>query len=202
MKASDNEYPSLLFDEQGSNPATPPTGFWRAYFKSTGLFVIDDAGVVTGPFGTGGGGTPVLVGAQVYDSAGTALTASTFTTLPFDTETFDTDAFHTGSGSKLIIPSGKDGYYLIVGHVQYGASATADRIIGIRKNGATTTPPDLSYVRNPNAQNASNPTRMETSAIAHLVATDWVELIAYTGASGTSTAAGAINYFSAVLLGT
>ncbi len=55
-KASDNEFPSVLFDEQGSDPSTPASGFWRAYFKSTGLFVIDDAAVVTGPMGTGGGG--------------------------------------------------------------------------------------------------------------------------------------------------
>ena len=56
-KASDNEFPSVLFDEQAGDPSTPASGFWRAYFKSTGLFVIDDAGSVTGPFGTGGGPT-------------------------------------------------------------------------------------------------------------------------------------------------
>jgi hypothetical protein len=56
MKASDNEFPSVLLDEQASAPTTPATGFWRVYAKSTGLFIVDDAGVETGPFGTGGGG--------------------------------------------------------------------------------------------------------------------------------------------------
>lgn len=59
-KASDNEFPSVLFAEQGSDPATPGTGLWRAFFKSGGMYVIDDAGTVTGPFtaSTAGGSIP------------------------------------------------------------------------------------------------------------------------------------------------
>jgi hypothetical protein len=56
VKASDNEFPSVLLDEQASAPTTPASGFWRLYAKSTGLFIVDDAGGETGPFGTGGGG--------------------------------------------------------------------------------------------------------------------------------------------------
>lgn len=55
-KASDNAFPSVLFTEQASAPTTPSTGNWRAYFKSDGLYVVDDAGTETGPFGAGGGG--------------------------------------------------------------------------------------------------------------------------------------------------
>lgn len=55
-KASDNEFPSVLFDEQPSDVSTPASGFWRAFFKSDGMYVIDDAGTVTGPFGAGGTG--------------------------------------------------------------------------------------------------------------------------------------------------
>lgn len=54
-KASDNEFPSVLFGELGAAPTTPATGKWRVYTKSTGLFIVDDAGAETGPFGTGGG---------------------------------------------------------------------------------------------------------------------------------------------------
>lgn len=55
-KASDNEFPSVLLDEQASAPTTPATGFWRVYAKSDGLYIVDDAGAETGPLGTGGGG--------------------------------------------------------------------------------------------------------------------------------------------------
>lgn len=34
---------------EGSAPATPGSGKWKVYFKSTGLFVIDDAGTEYGP---------------------------------------------------------------------------------------------------------------------------------------------------------
>lgn len=54
-KASDNEFPSVLFAEQAAAPTTPAVGFWRAYFKSDGMYVVDDAGAETGPFGSGGG---------------------------------------------------------------------------------------------------------------------------------------------------
>ena len=39
-----------------SDPATPPSGHFYLYFKSTGLFIKNDAGTVTGPLGAGGGG--------------------------------------------------------------------------------------------------------------------------------------------------
>lgn len=55
-KASDNPYPSALFEEQASAPTTPSSGFWRAYFKSDGLYIVDDAGSETGPLSTGGPG--------------------------------------------------------------------------------------------------------------------------------------------------
>lgn len=50
-----NESPSLLFEEQGSDPATPAAGFWRAFFKAGGIYIIDDAGVVTGPLAPASG---------------------------------------------------------------------------------------------------------------------------------------------------
>ena len=43
--------------EQASDPSAPETGYWILYFKSGGVYVIDDAGVVTGPLGTGGAGS-------------------------------------------------------------------------------------------------------------------------------------------------
>lgn len=55
-RASDNEYPSVLLDEQASAPTTPATGFWRVYAKSDGLYIVDDAGTETGPLSANGGG--------------------------------------------------------------------------------------------------------------------------------------------------
>lgn len=48
---------AVRFDELGSNPSTPATGKWKIFAKSTGIYIIDDGGTVTGPLGTGGAGT-------------------------------------------------------------------------------------------------------------------------------------------------
>lgn len=59
---TDDDHPQYLlksglreWDEQGSDPATPASGKWKLYFKSDGLYLIDDAGIVLGPLGTGSG---------------------------------------------------------------------------------------------------------------------------------------------------
>jgi hypothetical protein len=67
MKAEDNEFPSILLDDQGSAPATPASGFSRIFSKSDGLYIVDDAGGVTGPMAASGAGawssfTPALTG--------------------------------------------------------------------------------------------------------------------------------------------
>lgn len=47
------------WDEQAGDPPAPSDGKWKLYFKAGGLYLIDDAGVVIGPLGTGGGGGAV-----------------------------------------------------------------------------------------------------------------------------------------------
>lgn len=42
--------------QEGSAPSTPASTKWRAYFKSDGLYVVDDAGTETGPLAVAGGG--------------------------------------------------------------------------------------------------------------------------------------------------
>jgi hypothetical protein len=63
---------------EGSAPSTPASTKWRVYFKTDGLYYIDDAGTEVGPLAAaaGGGGNPV-----VYDierrSAGDITVSST-----------------------------------------------------------------------------------------------------------------------------
>lgn len=50
MKASENPYPSVLFDEQASDIATPAADRWVLYTKSGGVYARNSAGTVVGPF--------------------------------------------------------------------------------------------------------------------------------------------------------
>lgn len=87
MKAEDNLFPSVLFAEQVSAPATPAAGGWRTFFKSDGLYVIDDAGTETGPLAIAGGGGG---GGAGWPPPG------------FATGTYYSNPWATGSGTKTL----------------------------------------------------------------------------------------------------
>lgn len=135
MKAEDNEFPYVLFDEQGSDPSTPAAGFWRAYMKAGGLYVIDDGGTVVGPMGPTGAVT--FAGCRVGHSVAQNLNNGSVTQLDFDTEIYDTDGFHAGgTPSRLTIPSGLDGYYEVYASSGITASTNGSfRAIRILLNG-------------------------------------------------------------------
>lgn len=67
---------SLLFQE-GSAPSTPASTKWRAYFKTTGLFVMDDAGAEYGPLAAAGAATFTTEDGQVTTDV--SLSAATYT---------------------------------------------------------------------------------------------------------------------------
>lgn len=138
MKASDNPFPTALFTEQAAAPTTPAAGYWRAYFKSDGLYAIDDAGTETGPFGTGGAAT-AYKGVRVRQaSAGSHGTSGSWLAIGFDTEDWDTDSFHdtATNTSRVTIPAGLGGKYRVSFFVEFGGSATGVRGAQIRYNGA------------------------------------------------------------------
>jgi hypothetical protein len=79
----------------------------------------------------GGGGT--FSGARVYHNTTAALSAAV---VPFNSEDFDTDAYHdtATNNSRLTIPTGKDGYFIIRGYLFTGDAT--DRVMHLRKNGS------------------------------------------------------------------
>jgi len=69
---------SIPFVEQAENPSTPESGKWRIFFKSGGVYIVDDAGTVVGPLSTGSpadGWLPVS-GSWTYASASTIIVPS------------------------------------------------------------------------------------------------------------------------------
>jgi hypothetical protein len=47
----------LVMTEEGSTPATPASTKWKVYFKSTGLYILEDTGTEVGPLVKGASGT-------------------------------------------------------------------------------------------------------------------------------------------------
>ena len=66
-----------------------------------------------------------------------SISNATATAITFNSEVFDTDGFHDNStnNSRITIPSGKAGKYLLIAQVSFAANATGARIIKLYKNG-------------------------------------------------------------------
>lgn len=81
--------------------------------------------------------TPTFVGCSLYGSDNFVCVANTNKLIDWTTEHYDTDSFHTGSSSKIIIPAGKGGKYLVSAQLEFDDnSATGTRAIKLFKNGA------------------------------------------------------------------
>jgi hypothetical protein len=79
-----------------------------------------------------------FVGVKVYQTADQSMSNATFTAITFNSETFDTDGFHstTTNTSRLTVPAGKAGYYLVIAQLAYNGNATGQRQAEVTVNGA------------------------------------------------------------------
>jgi hypothetical protein len=98
------------------------------------LTVVDG---VPGWAAPAGGST--FVGCQLEKiTTAQSLTNNTDTAVTFNSEVFDTDGFHDNStnNSRITIPSGKAGKYLLTAQISFAANAAGVRVIKIFKNGS------------------------------------------------------------------
>jgi hypothetical protein len=85
--------------------------------------------------------SPTAVGVSLYNSTDQTINNSSTTLLSWNNETFDTDSFHDNAtnNSRITIPSGKAGKYLLNVILQWQGSAAGDRTVNIFKNGSQIT---------------------------------------------------------------
>ncbi len=126
-----------------------------------------------------------FIGARAITNATFDLTNATEAAVPFaGTDDFDTDGFHdpASNNTRMTIPAGMGGKYLIGGFIAYTANTTGDRWVKVRKGGAT----DLSYQRQSSVDDAASATIVNISAVADLAAGEYVELFAYQDSGGAT----------------
>lgn len=117
--------------------------------------------------------SPNFVGCSVYASAGQTITSNTWTAINFGFEDFDTNTFHDNStnNSRLTIPTGLGGKYLITYTQRWDPSGAGGRIANIYVNGTSYTT---------QAMNASSTYASNTkSVIFELAAGQYIQLYAY-----------------------
>jgi hypothetical protein len=114
---------------------------------------------------------PTFIGCTLYKSANQAIPNDTWDTITFDSELFDTDGFHSTSSntSRITIPSGKAGKYLIIGNWVWDAISTQyETYLGL--NGS------LSYMGPQTGASSGKPTSSAKSWILNLAVGDYLEL--------------------------
>ncbi len=120
--------------------------------------------------------TSAANGCRVSHDANQSISDNSLTALSFNTEQYDTNAFHdtATNNSRLTVPTGLGGRYLIVGTVEWAANADAnERFAGIRLNASSF----LTSSSQPAINSASVTTKQVVVAIYELAAGDYVELI-------------------------
>jgi hypothetical protein len=128
--------------------------------------------------------TPTFVGCFVYGTANQTVSNATVTTVPFGAENFDSDGFHNNAtnNSRITIPTGKGGKYLVVAQQAWAANLTGLRQLRILKNGTAI---QISQENN----NASNTVDLQNniSYILSLAAADYIEMAVYQNTGGNLT---------------
>ena len=129
--------------------------------------------------------TPTFSGASVYKSAILTIANNTGTAVTFGNEDFDTDGYHSTvtNTSRMTIPSGKDGKFLVIGRISYVGNNTGVRQARIYKNGNLMT---LTV-----ATPSSSGCNLETSGIFSAVAGDYFEVYTFQTSGGNLDTEGA-----------
>jgi len=128
--------------------------------------------------------TPAASGNQgcfLYLTAGnTTIANGTDTVISWTNESWDTDAFHSTSvnTSRITIPAGLGGKYLLIANPQFSNNATGRRITVIKVNGTTVRDWEAGVSTSSGYMNLVLPT------ILNLVATDYIEVFVFQTSGG------------------
>jgi hypothetical protein len=136
-----------------------------------------DSSTATGlKWATPAASTATFSGCEIRKTVAQSVASASYTTVTWDTETFDTDAFHsnTTNNSRITIPTGKGGYYLIYWNIGLSGSAVA---ISLDKNGGV-------YKRSGGYSTGGGVGYYANTEIMSLAAGDYIEVAVYTTSSG------------------
>lgn len=166
------QYDSTLDKFVLQNPATA-----LITVDATLAWTGNQLGVVASGF------TPV--GTSVYQSTGTALTASSWTTLGFNQETYDDSNWHDNVTNNSRITVNFTGRIHIVANCDFGSAGNAVYALAIWKNGAQAK--QIGF----NGTGGANTCVYEISDDLDCTSGDYFEIKAYTNAAGLTTGVGA-----------
>jgi len=161
-----------IYSSSGSTPA-------RLGIGTAGQVLQVNSGATAPEWATPASGS-TFVGANVVSSTNQSIANATFTIANFGSENFDTNTFHdnTTNNSRMTIPSGKGGYYLVTCAMQFASNDTGFRAVILNKNGSNYQ--NLNWVD----ADSGNNIWAGGSATVSCVPTDYLEIEVYQNSSG------------------
>jgi hypothetical protein len=163
-----------IYSSSGSTPA-------RLGIGSTGQVLTVAGGVPTWASPAGG-----FVGCSVFMSADVSLSNASLAAINFDSEYYDTNSMHDNvtNNSRITIPSGQGGKYLLTANIVYQNNATGVRYFFARINGGN----NFFSGNNPayaGTISSGFPTYVCNSFVLDLAANDYVELFSFQSSGGS-----------------
>jgi hypothetical protein len=125
--------------------------------------------------------TPTFAGCFIYGTSNQTVANATVTTVNFGAENFDSDGFHSTSvnNSRITIPAGKGGKYLVTAARFFAGNATGFRQIRISVNGT------LNQVKV--QEGTSQDCQDNASFLLSLAVADYIEMAVYQNSGGSLT---------------
>jgi hypothetical protein len=174
----------------------------RLAVGTNGQVLTADSSTSTGLKWASASSTPTFVGCRLYKTSNQAISTSTWTAITYDAESFDTDAFHDNStnNTRITIPSGKGGYYLINARLNLAANSTGARLARFTINGNEL----FAGISVPGSNQAD--AQYTLSTIQNLSAADYIEFLVlhnvgsnldFTGAAGADKNEFSVQYLGA-----
>lgn len=144
---------------------------------------------------------PAFVGVSLRRTTTQSIPNNTQTAVSFDTEGWDTDAFHsTGTNpTRITVPTGKAGKYLVTGWAHFAANTTGKRGIQFLVNGTAASAQNGVYP----TQGVGDEASLELTAVLDLAVGDYIEMAVFQNSGGALNlnTGGAHPKFQASLLG-
>lgn len=155
------------------------------------VLTADSAQTLGVKWAAASGSAATFAGARVYRSTDQSITTATWTSIQLDSERFDTDSYHdtVTNNTRLTIPAGKAGKYLIVGHLSYAGKDAGNRHGRFFLNG-TTRIGECSQIH----MGLTGAPRLNWSTIYDLAEGDYVEMQAFQDSGVSLNVSAAANY--------